>query len=173
MIMLNLDIGSVPQKPHPATIHRNWVAIASMSQNRVIGQSGAIPWHLPEDLHWFKRVTTGHIVVMGRRTFESVGVLPGRQMIVMSRNNQTFKQKTMESTAELESFVAFENRTVFICGGEQIYQQVLPMCGSLLLTTVNKVVEGDAFFPAFDHLFKHLYEIRSTKEFTIDHYIRR
>src|SRR2546421_12204773 len=96
-------------------------AIAAMSLNRVIGAGNQIPWHLPEDFKWFKRMTTGNVVVMGRKTFESIGrPLPNRETIVVSRGD--FSYPGVRTVASLES-IDLENelREVFICGGAQIY----------------------------------------------------
>src|SRR4051794_12081136 len=109
-------------------------AIAAMSLNRVIGQGNKIPWHLPEDFKWFKRMTTGQVVVMGRKTFESIGKpLPNRETIVLSRSHFAYPGvRTISNLSELG--LEHEAREVFICGGAQIYEQALPMCSDLYLT---------------------------------------
>ncbi|MBI4664370.1 MAG: dihydrofolate reductase [Verrucomicrobia bacterium] len=145
-------------------------AIAAMSENRVIGQRGRIPWHLPEDFKWFKKMTTGQIVIMGRKTFESIGrPLPNRATIVLSRTRRMIPGVEVASSfAELN----FENepRDVFICGGAQLYEQILPRCSDLYLTWVKRTVEGDAFFPRFEDRFEQVERIRETPEFSIVHY---
>src|SRR5688572_14324316 len=135
-----------------------------MSLNRVIGQGNKIPWHLPEDFKWFKKMTTGNIVVMGRKTFESIGKpLPNRTTIVLSRSGFSYPGvQTITDLSELQ----LEERDIFICGGAQIYEQTLPLCSDLYLTLVKRTVEGDAFFPSFEQLFKPVEEIMSTSEFT-------
>ena len=147
-------------------------AIAAMSLNRVIGNGNKIPWHLPEDFKWFKATTTGHIIVMGRKTFESIGKpLPNRETIVLSRSAFSHPgTKTIHSLAELTSMVT--DRQIFICGGAQIYEQALPLCSELLLTLVQREVEGDAFFPQFEDQFQLAEEIRDTPEFKILRYRR-
>jgi dihydrofolate reductase len=148
-------------------------AIAAMSMNRVIGRGNQIPWHLPEDFKWFKRMTTGNVVVMGRKTFESIGKpLPNRETIVVSRSRFSFPGvRTVASLEEID--LAKETREVFICGGAQIYAQALPECSDLYLTLVKKGVEGDAFFPAFEEQFEKVETISDTPEFTIIHYRRK
>src|SRR5205809_5344448 len=133
---------------HPAV--KAFKAIAAMSLNRVIGQQNKIPWHLPEDFKWFKKMTTGQVIVMGRKTFESIGQpLPNRTTFVLSRSG--FQHSGTQTIASLEEIdLANETRAVFICGGAQVYEQVLPRCSELYLTLVKRVVEGDAFFPAFE-----------------------
>jgi dihydrofolate reductase len=145
-------------------------AIAAMSLNRVIGAGNQIPWHLPEDFKWFKHKTTGHMIVMGRKTFESIGrPLPNRETIVLSRGDFTHPGvRTVRSLAELPALAA--NREVFICGGAQVYQQALPLCSDLYLTLVKCEVTGDAFFPPFEEQFELAEELRDTPEFKILHY---
>jgi dihydrofolate reductase len=149
---------------------KHFKAIAAMSENRVIGRGNTIPWHLPEDFKWFKQVTTGNIIVMGRKTFESIGKpLPNRETIVLSKSGFVHPGvKTIREWNELKS--CEEAREVFICGGAQIYEQALPLCSDLYLTRVKRVVEGDAFFPPFEHLFTRVEVLRDTPEFTIEHW---
>ncbi len=148
----------------------NFKAIAAMSLNRVIGAGNKIPWHLPEDFKWFKQLTTGHVIVMGRKTFESIGKpLPNRETIVLSRSH--FSNPGVRTVASLEEVPALAGgRDIFICGGAQIYRQALPLCSDLYLTLVKREVEGDAFFPPFEDRFELVEEIRDTPEFKILHY---
>jgi dihydrofolate reductase len=145
-------------------------AIAAMSLNRVIGAGNNIPWHLPEDFKWFKKMTTGHVIVMGRKTFESIGKpLPNRETIVLSRTPFSHPGvKTIHSLDELPALAA--GRQVFICGGAQVYAQALPRCSDLYLTLVKRHVEGDAFFPPFEDRFELAEEIQDGPEFKILHY---
>jgi len=148
-------------------------AIAAMSLNHVIGVGNKIPWHLPEDFKWFKQTTTGNIIVMGRKTFESIGKpLPNRETIVLSRNDFKYPGvKTIRALTELETLG--DDRQIFICGGAEIYRQALPMCSDLFLTLVKRTVEGDAFFPKFEDKFELAEELRDTADFKILHYRRR
>jgi dihydrofolate reductase len=148
-------------------------AIAAMSENRVIGHGNAIPWHLPEDFKWFKKMTTGHVIVMGRRTFESIGKpLPNRETIVLSRGR--FEHPGVRTVADLREIdPAKEAREVFICGGAQIYEFALPFCSDLYLTVVKRVADGDTFFPRFEDRFEAAAEILETAEFKIIHYRNR
>ena len=138
--------------------------------NRVIGNGNKIPWHLPDDFKWFKRMTTGNIVVMGRKTFESIGKpLPDRTTIVLSRSGFSYPGvQTIGDLADLES--EKNSADIFICGGAQIYAQALPMCSDLYLTLVKRTVEGDALFPPFEDKFELVERIIDTPEFTIAHY---
>jgi len=145
-------------------------AIAAMSLNRVIGAGNKIPWHLPEDFKWFKEMTTGHVIVMGRKTFESIGKpLPNRETVVLSRSQFDLAgARTIHSLDELSSLAG--SRQVFICGGAEVYAQALRMCSDLYLTLVKRTVEGDAFFPPFEDQFQLVEEIRDAPEFKILHY---
>ena len=148
-------------------------AIAAMSLNRVIGRGNQIPWHLPDDFKWFKRMTTGQVVVMGRKTFESIGrPLPNRTTIVLSRT--PFTHPGVRWAARIEDIdPAREPGEVFICGGAEIYRQTLPRCSDLYLTLVKRTVEGDTFFPEFEPLFEPGETIQTGPEFDILHYRRR
>nr|AIA13345.1 Dihydrofolate reductase [uncultured bacterium] len=148
-------------------------AIAAMSLNRVIGAGNQIPWHLPEDFKWFKEMTTGHVIVMGRRTFESIGKpLPNRETFVLSRSQ--FSYPGVKTIARLDELPALTGkREVFICGGAQVYAEALPLCSDLYLTLVKRTFEGDTFFPPFEDQFELAEEIRDTPEFKILHYRSR
>lgn len=141
-----------------------------MSRNRVIGQGNKIPWHLPDDFKWFKQMTTGNIVVMGRKTFESIGKpLPNRTTIVLSRSGFAYPGvKTITELDELHP--ENESRDIFICGGAQVYAQALPLCSDLYLTLVKRQVEGDAFFPVFEDQFVEVEKVTENTDFTITHY---
>jgi dihydrofolate reductase len=128
------------------------IAIAAMSRNRVIGVDGRIPWHISEDLKFFKRTTLGHIIVMGRKTYDSIGKpLPGRENWVVSR------EADIAGVRVLRSFDAIteptDGRQLYIIGGAQLYAALLPRCTELLLTRINNEVEGDTFFPEFENSF--------------------
>ncbi len=148
-------------------------AIAALSENRVIGNGNRIPWHLPEDFKFFKATTMGHALVMGRKTFESIGrPLPGRETIVLSRSG--FLHPGVRTIPSLDALPALVGaRQMFICGGAQIYEQSLPLCSDLYLTHVKRVVEGDAFFPPFEELFEPAETLQDNADFRIVHYRRR
>jgi len=145
-----------------------------MSLNRVIGRGNQIPWHLPEDFKWFKQMTTGQVVVMGRKTFESIGrPLPNRETLVLSRSQ--FQYPGVRTVSDLSAIdLAAETRRVFICGGAEVYRQALPLCAELFLTLAKREVpDGDAFFPPFEDRFELVEEIRDTPEFKILRYRNR
>jgi dihydrofolate reductase len=188
-------------------------AIAAMSLNRVIGCGGKIPWHLPEDFNWFKRLTTGGIVLMGRKTFLSLPKpLPNRTNVVFTRGPRALaRDPEMTARCGVAPLVGHWNarlrrgpaqlgferidgreiwlvrsvprflaaleksrtpREVFVIGGAQIYERLLPLCSNLYLTVVPRIVEGDAFFPQFEHLFDFVEVTLKTPEFEVRHYRR-
>jgi dihydrofolate reductase len=152
---------------------KHFKAIAAMSLNRVIGNGNKIPWHLPEDFKWFKRMTIGQVIVMGRKTFESIGrPLPGRDTIVLSRSAVPIPGvQVVRGLSEIHS--GGKAVDTFICGGAQIYEQALPLCSDLYLTLVKREVEGDAFFPSFEDRFEQVAVLRDEPEFQILHYRNR
>lgn len=132
--------------------------IWAMSRNRTIGRNNALPWHLPEDMKYFKRVTMGKPIIMGRKTWESIGrPLPGRSNIVITRDPSYVAEgvkivRTLEEAISLAASIALidgANEAVVI-GGAQIYALALPLAQRLYMTQVHAEVEGDAFFPQFD-----------------------
>lgn len=141
-----------------------------MSENRVIGCGNRIPWHLPEDFKWFKQKTTGQVLLMGRRTFESIGrPLPNRTTLLLSRKGFVFSGVNTIADWRKHDWL-HEEREVFVCGGAEIYSQLLPYCSDLYLTLVKKKVEGDTFFPAFEHRFEIITVLADTADFSILHY---
>ena len=126
--------------------------------NRAIGKAGALLWRIGDDLKRFKTLTTGHTVIMGRKTFDSIGKpLPNRTNIVITRNSN-FKPdgvvvaKSLEEAIRLAQTLAHgnnKNQEIFIIGGGEIYAQAIPLCEKLLLTEVESDAEGDAFFPDY------------------------
>jgi dihydrofolate reductase len=159
-------------------------AIAAMSENRVIGCGGKIPWHLPEDFRFFRQMTVGNILVMGRKTFQAMGrPLPDRHTIVLSRRSKKAREILDQPELGLMKFGTFEvasrlekidyskdKREIFICGGGQVYAEALPFCSDLYLTRVKRVVDGDTFFPPFEEQFELVAEIQDCEEFKIVHY---
>jgi dihydrofolate reductase len=126
--------------------------IVAWSRARVIGRDGRLPWHLPEDLQHFKRITLGHPIVMGRRTWESIGrPLPGRRSIVVSRDPQ-WQAPGAERAPGLAQAVAMcaGAAEVFVIGGAALFAEALPQAQRLFLTEIDADFEGDTFFPPAD-----------------------
>ena len=123
-----------------------------MARNRVIGKGGALPWRLPADLKRFRSLTMGHPIIMGRKTFDSIGrALPGRRNIVITRNAQ-LAIKGVETATSLQSALDMvaDAELVFVIGGQQIYQAALPQADRIELTSIDKDFEGDVLFPEID-----------------------
>jgi dihydrofolate reductase len=130
-----------------------WHAIAAMASNRVIGRGGVMPWHLPDDLKFFKQTTLGCPVVMGRKTWESLGrPLPGRRNIVLSRGLGDVAGAEVVDSVEALDGLGLEG-DVFVIGGAEIYRLLLERCVSVYLTVLAGPAEGDAFMPAFEEAF--------------------
>lgn len=126
--------------------------IAAMDNNRLIGNNNQLPWHLPADFAHFKSVTMGKPIIMGRKTYESIGrPLPGRTNIVLSRNPDTWYEG-VECVSSFEDAIALvpDAEEVVVIGGSTIYEMLLTKVNRLYITYVDGVFEGDAWFPDFD-----------------------
>jgi len=125
-----------------------------MSKNRVIGANGAIPWHLPEELKRFKRLTLGHHIIMGRKTWESIGrPLPGRTTVIVThQRGYGVPVPGAKIAHSLDEAVAAcgDDSEIFVIGGAELYAQALPRASRLYLTTVDAEIAGDTAMPAFD-----------------------
>ncbi|GGA67859.1 dihydrofolate reductase [Neiella marina] len=141
--------------------------IAAMGRNRVIGKDNQMPWHMPADLKHFKQVTMGKPVVMGRKTFESIGrPLPGRLNIVITRDH-SYVSEGVSVVDSPEAALAIAQETtdeVMIIGGGQIYQQFLPQATDLYLTFIDAEPEGDAFFPKWPDKFRQVSKSHHPKD---------
>jgi len=134
------------------------VLIAAFAQNRVVGINNSLPWHLPEDLKYFKRTTTGKAIIMGRKTYDSIGrPLPNRTNIVISRNSELKIEgvkvvDSLQAAIDLAKEVNFINgvEEVMVIGGASIYEEALPKADRLYITHVHAEVAGDAYFPEVD-----------------------
>lgn len=125
--------------------------IAAMAANRVIGRDNQLAWRLPEDLQYFKRMTLGHHLIMGRKTWDSIGrPLPGRTTIVISRQPDFVAPgaQVAHSLEQALSLCAGQDE-VFVTGGAEIYRQALPLAQRIYLTELDAAIAGDAFFPEF------------------------
>ena len=130
--------------------------IVAMASNRTIGRDNELPWRLPEDLKYFKSVTMGKPIVMGRKTFDSIGrPLPGRLNIVITRNAE-WQHLGVKTASSLQKAVAIavetqpKIREVMVIGGAEIYRAAIELADRLYITRVQAQVEGDAFFPEYD-----------------------
>jgi len=154
-----------------------WKAIAALAENRVIGVDGKIPWRLPEDMKFFREQTTGHTVVMGRKTWESLGrPLPRRRNVVVSRTlapgENTLPGAIVVNNLNEVDALPMEG-DIWIIGGAEIYAQALPRCAELYLTQVAGNFAGDAFFPEYENLFAEAETLQTTPAFRIVRYAQR
>jgi dihydrofolate reductase len=126
--------------------------IVAMARNRVIGIRNTLPWRLPDDLRHFKSLTMGHHIVMGRKTYESIGKpLPGRTPVIVTRD-QDYRVEGCLTATSIDAAIAAcaGDAEIFFVGGAEMYAQVLPRADRLYLTEIQADYEGDAWFPAFD-----------------------
>ncbi|MCZ6463392.1 MAG: dihydrofolate reductase [Proteobacteria bacterium] len=158
--------------------------VAALSENGVIGRGGDLPWHLPEDRRHFVQLTTGHCLIMGRKTFESIGKpLPKRTSIVITRHPERALEGAVvvdNLTAALAEAEARDETEAFVVGGSEIYALALPRSDRLVLTRVHARVEGDVVFPDFPEddwklmgETRHPADERHDHAFTIQEYARR
>jgi len=153
-------------------------AIVAMDRTSLIGRRGALPWHYPEDLAYFKRITLNQTVLMGRKTYESIvkqlgKALPQRRNIVLST---TLKDTDgVEVIQKLDEFLASHPKTstLFIIGGAKVYQAALPYCDRLYITHIEEIYEGDTYFPTIDWAEWHIIEKKTQGVLTFAVYERK
>ena len=136
--------------------------IVAVAENLAIGRNNALLWHIPEDMKHFRELTTGHVVVMGQRTYESIGrPLPNRTNIVVT-DDPNFQAPGCEVLSSLEEALAFarehESEEVFIIGGGMVYRQTLPLVDRLYLTVVKVSPEADTFFPNYEEFARIIHQ---------------
>ena len=149
-------------------------AIVAMTPERIIGRDNSLPWHFPEDLKFFKRTTSGHPVVMGRKTFESIGrPLPNRQNIVITRDSSWSAEgvETIHSKEELAE-IELQSQRVFIIGGAEIYSLFLEDLNELFVSWIYKSYQGITTFPEFENFFGGFTLVEGHPEFEVRLYAR-
>lgn len=125
--------------------------IAAYDRNRVIGYQGTIPWHLPDDLEHFKKLTSHHTVIMGRRTYESIGhPLPERTNIIISTTLHLNEPNCFTVSSIDEAIDTAKDDTIFFIGGATIYKEALALVDTMYITEIDAIFEGDTFFPSFN-----------------------
>lgn len=152
---------------HRSDIEAELVIIVALAEeSRVIGRGNDLPWHIPEDLKRFKRLTTGHAMIVGRRTFESIihqfgAPLPDRRFIIVTSNGPLPTYPHIETAAGIDEALeaVADEDLVFIGGGATIYEQFLPMVDRLELTIVEGEHDGDTYFPEYEHLIDREFEL--------------
>ena len=136
--------------------------IVAYSKNRAIGKDNQLPWRLPSDLAHFKRQTSGHPIIMGRKTWESIGrPLPNRHNIVVTRRGEgDFTGATVVPSIEAAVAAVTDTDTAYVIGGAQLYEQALPLVERIIATEIDIHIDGDAFFPALD---PEVWEVSATE----------
>lgn len=126
--------------------------IFAMDRNRLIGKNNSLPWHLPGDLAYFKKVTLGHAVIMGRKTYESIGrPLPGRRNVIVTRNQDYTADGCTICRSIGEALDLCSDEEAFVIGGADIYSKFLPYADRLYITLIDQEFEGDTYFPEIDY----------------------
>lgn len=151
------------------------IIIAAVAKNGVIGKNNKLPWDIPEELQHFRSITAGSTVLMGRKTFESVGrPLPNRKNIIITRSALSIPGVTVCASVEegLEKAKAY-NKDVFIIGGANIYEQTIPLADKLYISHIKKEYEGDTYFPEFDRAEWEVEKKKEYSEFTFVVYGRK
>lgn len=153
--------------------------IAAVAENGAIGKDGGLPWHIPEDLKRFKKLTLGKVVVMGRKTYESVvarlgGPLPQRTNVVISRQkNYSVPAGVFSFGSPDEAFERFRNKDIFVIGGGQIYAQTMSRADTLYVTHIARSVDGDTHFPRIDPAKWELAEEERGEGFRFSVYVHK
>lgn len=138
---------------------------ALTEEDRVIGLENDLPWHIPEDLEHFKRTTSGHALLSGRKTFEAIlnqfgGPLPDRRHVVLTRSASFSEHPDVETTGSIPAAMELlaDEELVYVGGGQSVYEQFLPAADRLVLTLIESPYEGDTYFPKFEHLLGWAFE---------------
>ena len=149
-------------------------AIVAVAEDGVIGRGGDLPWRLSADLKWFKKITLGHTILMGRKTWESLpGALPGRQNWVLSRTVEPQEGMAVFRSMDEVKQALTPTQTLFIIGGGEIYSMTLPLCHELYISEVRQTVpDGDAFFPKFEDQFRPEEVLDDNPEFLLRRWVR-
>lgn len=162
----------IPETDFPS---RTYSAVVAMASNRVIGRDGRLPWHIPGELKWFKELTTGHPVMMGRKTYDSIGKpLPGRRNIVFSRNLREGDIPGVEIINSIEDLDSLEGLVgeIFVIGGTRVFELLLDLTEKIYLTYIHDAYEGDTFFPQFEESFPEMEVVRWEPDYEVRVYQR-
>lgn len=152
----------------------NLTGIVAMSPERVIGKNGTLPWHISDDLKFFKKHTTGHPILMGRKTFESIGKpLPKRENIVLTKDPAWHHDgvEIIHHPRDLKDHPLIDQH-IFVIGGAQVYEFFMPMMSDLVITHIKESYEGDTYFPEYEKEFPKSELIWEQEEFTIQRHFR-
>ena len=150
-------------------------AIVAMDPNRVIGNRGAIPWRLSDDLKFFKQKTIGCSLVMGRKTYDNVGSLPGRFTYVLTNDKEKLRLPREKSAmyVNYDVLMAFHlSDDVWVVGGAAVYEKLMPQVTDLFVTHLADEYDGDTFMPPFEHLFNDYEIVKETKDYSVVRYVK-
>lgn len=153
---------------------RKLIAMVAMTPERVIGKDGGLPWHLPEDLKTFKKYTTGHPIVMGRKTWDSIGFpLPKRQSIVLTRDTEWSAEgaEVIHIPTDLKKLELID-QDVFIIGGAQVYEAFMDSLDEFLVSYVYENYQGDTYLSEFEHQFPNMTVEEKYETFELRRYTR-
>lgn len=148
--------------------------IAAMTKERVIGNKGRLPWNIPEEMELFTKITTGNTVIMGRRTFDSIGVLENRNNIVVTKRK--IRIEGAEVCNDIDSSLEIGEgygREIFVIGGAEIFGETVPIADKMYISYIKKNYPGDAFFPEFSEKDWKVYQRKEYVEFEQTIYVRR
>ncbi len=165
---------ALPTGVDPGPRRAGWVGIAAMAANRAIGLNGVLPWKIPDEFKHFQETTRGHILLMGRRTWEEIGgiPLPHREHWVVSKTMAPVPGCRLLGSIEEALSLPTEGRTVFVAGGSGIYAGAQPYCAEMLISHLPDSYEADTFFPPFEAEFPVVETVREHPQFTIRRYRR-
>lgn len=151
------------------------IAIVAMTPERIIGHAGALPWHLPEDLAFFKKTTSGFPIIMGRKTFDSIGrALPKRRNIVLTRDENWSAEDVEVIHSPEELFALAElGKQAFIIGGSEVYKAFMDLTDEMIVSHVTHDYPGDTIFPEFEQVFPVSEDLASFDGFRVKHYKRK
>jgi dihydrofolate reductase len=148
--------------------------VAAMTDSRVIGRDGQLPWHISGDLKFFKKLTTGGTILMGRKTFESIGrPLPKRRNLVLSRSGLTAAGIEVFGSIEELAPSLLPGERVYVIGGAEIYRLTMDLWTEVYLTRVKLDAEGDTHFPPFEDGYDEPKTVHEEDEFCVQHFVRR
>lgn len=151
------------------------IIIAAVAKNGIIGLKGKTPWNIPEEMVLFTAATMGHSIIMGRKTYESIGKpLPGRKTIILSRTLSPLSSPLLTVCGSVPDAIQHiqDNETAFVIGGQQIYAQMMPLVQELLISHLNASYKGDSWFPEIDKTLWKLVKEKKYPLFTHSRYIR-
>ncbi|MCF8412535.1 MAG: dihydrofolate reductase [Melioribacteraceae bacterium] len=151
------------------------IIISAVSQNNVIGRNGKLPWHIPEELQFFKKTTLKHAVLMGRKTYDSIGQpLPQRLNIILTQSSAHSDFESLIFTNSIQDAfdisLSKKHKKCFIIGGESIFNQTLELCDRIIISRIPDKFEGDTYFPKIETELWNLTEMINYEKFNVEHY---